>query len=86
MTALHLPCLKGQITFPAIAYSWDLLDDLTLCRYTSWAAIEEHENSDNYKSFFKTMVDEELLSGPPVITKGDYAFGFRRNLGEARHI
>lgn len=47
-------------------------------RYENWAAVEAHESSDNYKTFFKTMTDEELLAVPPTITKAEYVHSFKR--------
>lgn len=58
-----------------------MLSESTLTRerrYASGAALEKHESSDNYKQFFKTMMEEELLAGAPVITKGRYCYAFRR--------
>merc|ERR1712058_69809 len=47
-------------------------------RYASQAAMHKHESSDNYKAFFKTMMDEEILAGPPTISKGKYWLALRR--------
>ena len=47
-------------------------------RYASQAAMEKHESSDNYKKFFKILVEEELLAGTPIISKGKYCHAFRR--------
>ena len=76
------PCMKGMIDFPRVVCELSLNSaGLVLndgCRYASQAALEKHESSDNYKEFFKTMMEEQLLAGVPVITKGRYCHAFRR--------
>ncbi|KAF2154566.1 hypothetical protein K461DRAFT_311003 [Myriangium duriaei CBS 260.36] len=47
-------------------------------RYASYDAVLQHEKSDNYKTFFKKVTEEQLLAGAPVITRGGHVTGFRR--------
>jgi quinol monooxygenase YgiN len=40
--------------------------------------MQAHEASTHYKEFFDKVMSEELMAGPPVITKGKTWHGFRR--------
>mgnify|MGYP005988430601 CR=1 FL=1 len=37
-----------------------------------------HEGSENYKAMFKTITEEQLFEGAPVITRGILTQGFKR--------
>jgi quinol monooxygenase YgiN len=41
-------------------------------RYTDNAALGKHESSAEYKKFFQTMAEEQLIAGPPTIVKGRF--------------
>ena len=47
-------------------------------RYANQEAVEKHRNSDNYKNMFKTMGDEGLIEGEPVMTTSTFVYAFRR--------
>ena len=40
--------------------------------------MEKHESSENYKNFFKVLMEEELLVGAPVMSKGRYCHALWR--------
>lgn len=48
------------------------------CRYASQEALDAHEGSDNYKAFFGSVMEEEMLVGMPQIVRGKAVAGFRR--------
>lgn len=51
---------------------------MTLFSYASQDAVERHQTSENYKQFFGTITQEELLVGPPQLHTGKYISAFRR--------
>ncbi|KAI6902552.1 hypothetical protein D0869_05534 [Hortaea werneckii] len=46
-------------------------------KYASQAAMDHHEASEHYKEFFQFM-EEDLIAGPPTMSKGKYVSSFRR--------
>ncbi|RMY82248.1 hypothetical protein D0864_08098 [Hortaea werneckii] len=47
-------------------------------KYTSQAAMDRHEASGHYQEFFKSMTDENLIAGPPTMSKGTFVSSLRR--------
>ncbi|RMY78998.1 hypothetical protein D0863_00313 [Hortaea werneckii] len=47
-------------------------------KYASQAAMDRHEASEHYKEFFQFMMEEDLIAGPPTMSKGTYVSSFRR--------
>lgn len=40
--------------------------------------MDRHEASEHYKEFFQFMMEEDLIAGPPTMSKGTYVSSFRR--------
>ena len=40
--------------------------------------MDAHEASEHYAEFFRSMTEEQLLAGPPVLAKGGYSYALRR--------
>ena len=51
---------------------------LTQNRCASQEALKEHEGSESYGKFFKTVTEEELLAGSPVSVRGKACDAFGR--------
>lgn len=47
-------------------------------RYASQAAMDKHENSENYKEFFGQVMKEDLIDGMPMLIKGPEIHSFVR--------
>ncbi|KAI7331885.1 hypothetical protein KC315_g4922 [Hortaea werneckii] len=47
-------------------------------KYASQAAMDRHEASEHYQEFFKSMMEENLIAGPPTMSKGTYVSSLRR--------
>ncbi|GAB1730122.1 hypothetical protein NU195Hw_Modified_212t1 [Hortaea werneckii] len=47
-------------------------------KYASQAAMVRHEASEHYQEFFKSMTDENLIAGPPTMSKGTFVSSLRR--------
>jgi quinol monooxygenase YgiN len=54
-------------------------DDTDRRRYASREALNQHRSSESYKNLFKTMQQEEILSGPPEMITGKYLYGLLRS-------
>ena len=74
-------CLSGKVplrtTVRSLTERWRIMLT-TPDRYASEAALAKHEGSENYKDFFKKVMEEELLAGPPLITRTKRSEGFKR--------
>ena len=46
--------------------------------YRSQAALDEHEGSEHYKEVMGSMLEEQLVAGPPMIMKGKHVAAFFR--------
>ncbi|KAI7213529.1 hypothetical protein KC333_g6529 [Hortaea werneckii] len=47
-------------------------------KYASQAAMDRHVASEHYKEFFQYMMEEDLIAGPPTMSKGTYVASLRR--------
>jgi hypothetical protein len=59
------------------SYRIKLCHDIRLVRVIC-SASDDQSPRRGYKKFFKTLKEEKLLGGAPVITKGKYGHAFRR--------